>query len=79
MIEKKKTKAMRLREEMSSRNEDEREEFSEQNLNHQPLFFTTPTLEPGFPLQGKPVVVGYALTSKKTKSFLQPKLKDQAR
>ena len=79
MIEKKKTKAMRLKEEMSSRNEDEREEFSEQNLNHQPLFFTTPTLEPGFSLQGKPVVVGYALTSKKTKSFLQPKLEDQAR
>ncbi|KAM4075403.1 hypothetical protein ACJW30_10G167500 [Castanea mollissima] len=72
---------MRLKEEMSCKNEDEREEFSEQKLNHhhQPLFFTTPTLEPGFPLQGKPVVVGYALTSKKTKSFLQPKLKDQAR
>ncbi|KAK4560058.1 hypothetical protein RGQ29_009020 [Quercus rubra] len=70
---------MRLKEEMSCRNEDEREEFSEQNLNHQPLFFTTPTLEPGFSLQGKPVVVGYALTSKKTKSFLQPKLEDQAR
>lgn len=32
-----------------------------------------------FPLQKRPVVVGYALTSKKTKSFLQPKLEVLAR
>lgn len=33
----------------------------------------------GFPLQKRLVVVGYALTSKKTKSFLQPKLEVLAR
>lgn len=33
----------------------------------------------GFPQPGKVVVVGYALTSKKVKSFLQPKLESLAR
>ena len=33
----------------------------------------------GFPLQRERVVVGYALTSKKIKSFLQPKLEGLAR
>ncbi|CAI0464208.1 unnamed protein product [Linum tenue] len=33
----------------------------------------------GFPLQRKHVIVGYALTSKKIKSFLQPKLEGLAR
>lgn len=33
----------------------------------------------GFPQPMKVVVVGYALTSKKTKSFLQPKLEGLAR
>lgn len=33
----------------------------------------------GFPPMTKGVVVGYALTSKKTKSFLQPKLEGLAR
>ncbi|PON72589.1 Inositol-tetrakisphosphate 1-kinase [Trema orientale] len=33
----------------------------------------------GFPLQKRVVVVGYALTSKKTKSFLQPKFERLAR
>ena len=33
----------------------------------------------GFPQPTKAVVVGYALTSKKTKSFLQPKLEGLAR
>lgn len=33
----------------------------------------------GFSLQKRVVVVGYALTSKKTKSFLQPKLEKLAR
>ncbi|KAF5739823.1 hypothetical protein HS088_TW12G01034 [Tripterygium wilfordii] len=36
-------------------------------------------IELGFPEPAKPVVVGYALTSKKTRSFLQPKLECLAR
>ncbi|CAA2995974.1 inositol-tetrakisphosphate 1-kinase 3-like isoform X1 [Olea europaea subsp. europaea] len=39
----------------------------------------TAVVEGGFPPPTKVVVVGYALTSKKTKSFLQPKLEGLAR
>uniref|UniRef100_A0A2N9IPM0 Inositol-tetrakisphosphate 1-kinase n=1 Tax=Fagus sylvatica TaxID=28930 RepID=A0A2N9IPM0_FAGSY len=70
---------MRLMEEITCRNkEDEREEEEEvENIHHQQQWCTTlgPVPLPGFPS----VVVGYALTSKKTKSFLQPKLEGLAR
>lgn len=75
--------AMRLKEEaMVCRNEEEREEEVEEKLaqaaqihhhNQQQLRWCT--VGAGLPQQlKKVVVVGYALTSKKTKSFLQPKL-----
>jgi inositol-1,3,4-trisphosphate 5/6-kinase/inositol-tetrakisphosphate 1-kinase len=77
--------AMRLKEEaMACRNEEEREREEEEEeeklaqTHQQQLQWCT--VGAGFPQQlRKVVVVGYALTSKKTKSFLQPKLEGLAR
>lgn len=58
---------MRLMEEIVDyKNEEEREEEIVSSVG-------------GFPHHMKAVVVGYALTSKKIKSFLQPKLQGLAR
>ncbi|XP_068656052.1 inositol-tetrakisphosphate 1-kinase 4-like isoform X1 [Aristolochia californica] len=60
---------MRFNGEISFRNEEDKD--NERNLQ-------TYSISGGFPPQQK-LVVGYALTSKKTKSFLQPKLEGLAR
>ncbi|XP_058080763.1 inositol-tetrakisphosphate 1-kinase 3-like isoform X1 [Magnolia sinica] len=64
---------MRLKGEISLRNEEEKE--NDRNPQQQQLYAISAA---GFPPQQK-LVVGYALTSKKAKSFLQPKLEGLAR
>ncbi|KAJ7965899.1 Inositol-tetrakisphosphate 1-kinase [Quillaja saponaria] len=69
---------MRLKEEMPCRimSREEKEEDEEVKMAQQQW---CTVVNGAFSLQKKVVVVGYALTSKKTKSFLQPKLEGLAR
>ncbi|KAF7800821.1 inositol-tetrakisphosphate 1-kinase 3-like isoform X1 [Senna tora] len=71
---------MRLIEELPCRNGDggEVEEQGQREV-HISQNEWCPVVNGGFSLQKRVVVVGYALTSKKTKSFLQPKLEGLAR
>ena len=69
---------MRLREEKTCRNGDGGEEEEEGDVN-MGQNQRCQVLNSGFPSQNRLVVVGYALTSKKIKSFLQPKLEGLAR
>jgi inositol-1,3,4-trisphosphate 5/6-kinase/inositol-tetrakisphosphate 1-kinase len=72
---------MKLEEEaMACRNEEEREEEEKLTHHHHQQQSQWCAVGAGLPQQlRKVVVVGYALTSKKTKSFLQPKLEGLAR
>ncbi|XP_062158217.1 inositol-tetrakisphosphate 1-kinase 3-like isoform X1 [Alnus glutinosa] len=72
---------MKLEEEaMACRNEEEREEEEKLTHHHHQQQLQWCAVGAGLPQQlRKVVVVGYALTSKKTKSFLQPKLEGLAR
>ncbi|OIV96629.1 hypothetical protein TanjilG_28486 [Lupinus angustifolius] len=66
---------MRLREELPCSNgDDEKEEVIEEVQNQ-----LCPVVNAGFSCPKRVIVVGYALTSKKIKSFLQPKLQGLAR
>ncbi|XP_057972910.1 inositol-tetrakisphosphate 1-kinase 3-like isoform X1 [Malania oleifera] len=69
---------MRLNEEAACRNEDERREDEEVEMEEAIVVKKPYALGGGF-AQPVKLVVGYALTSKKTKSFLQPKLEGLAR
>lgn len=67
----------KVEEEEKVRNEEQVEVEVEEKVVVQRKY--TAVVEGGFPPPTKVVVVGYALTSKKTKSFLQPKLEGLAR
>ena len=69
--------SMRLREEVLCRNGDggAEEEVVAEEVQDQ----WCPVVNAGFSSPKRVVVVGYALTSKKIKSFLQPKLEGVAR
>nr|KYP70133.1 Inositol-tetrakisphosphate 1-kinase 2 [Cajanus cajan] len=72
---------MRLREDVPCKNDDvsaEKEELIEKDLTL-PQNQWCPVLNAGFSSPKRLVVVGYALTTKKIKSFLQPKLEGLAR
>lgn len=59
--------------------EAEKEEVEEEKMVAAQRKYTATSVGGGFPPATKEVVVGYALTSKKVKSFLQPKFERLAR
>ncbi|EYU36415.1 hypothetical protein MIMGU_mgv1a009474mg [Erythranthe guttata] len=65
--------------EIAYRKEEEKEEEVEEKMMSAQRKYTAAMVGGGFPPAMKVVVVGYALTSKKIKSFLQPKFERLAR
>ncbi|KAL7085379.1 hypothetical protein ACP275_14G278800 [Erythranthe tilingii] len=65
--------------EITYRKEEEKEEEAEEKMMSAQRKYTAAMVGGGFPPAMKVVVVGYALTSKKIKSFLQPKFERLAR
>ncbi|KAI3460108.1 hypothetical protein Pfo_016771 [Paulownia fortunei] len=68
-----------MRGELAYSKEEEKEEVGEEKMVAAQRKYTAAAVGGGFPPAIKVVVVGYALTSKKIKSFLQPKFERLAR
>lgn len=68
-----------MRGEIAYIKEEEKEEEEAEEMMAAQRKYTAAVVGGGFPPDMKVVVVGYALTSKKIKSFLQPKFERLAR